>query len=567
MKKEFFKKWLAAILAATMALSVAACGQQEVNNNGEESKQPSTNTSETVNSTPTEAEDIGITFPLKEEVTFKLAYMNAGDAEAELLEKCEFWQELYEKTNVKIELVKLPATDTMTKLNAMFMSKQDLDGIFSSFMNDANINELVASDLLMPLTEYVNDPEIMPNFHERILAESPSTKGVITYPDGEIYALPRYDGLESSYLESPMYINKTWVEKAGWKVEDIKTIDDLETVLTYFAENDMNGNGKDDEIPYIVLQGQAKNHFEAFMGMYGIATKDGSYENYVYVKDGKVVFAPTTDAYKDAILKLNDWYEKGLIWEEAFTATSETWLAKYNGEEAVIGLYMNNYRAFPTADQYVALTPVEVEGYEASWYVHPGLKGVKGIFTVTKSCENADILVKWMDQFYDMENAWRWSNGEEKDGRYTIENGMYKLNNELKANTAKMEELSKTAPAISSVVNWSTFGYTTADYKEGRLELTATQQAAEKTFELYRPYLNTEIWPRPYLINDVSTRISELRTDIFSTINTKKAEWITGKSDIEADWKAYCENLEKIGVDELVSLMQSAYDNYMAGQQ
>ncbi|MBE5866574.1 MAG: extracellular solute-binding protein [Lachnospiraceae bacterium] len=562
------KKWLAATLAAVMVLGVAACGQQEVNNNKEETKQSSeAGTSETVASTPTEAEDTGITFPLEEEVTFTLAYKNAGDLEPEILEKCEFWQELYERTNVKIELVKLPATDTMTKLNAMFMSGQEPDGIFSDFMTDTNINELVSADLLMPLTEYVNDPEIMPNFHERILSESPSTKGVITYPDGEIYALPRYDGMESNYLESPMYINKTWVEKAGWKVEDIKTIDDLETVLTYFAENDMNGNGKDDEIPFIVLQGQAKNHFESFMGLYGIATKDGSYENYVYVEDGKVIFAPTSDAYKDAILKLNDWYDKELIWEEAFTATYETWLAKYNSEVPVIGLYTNTFRTFPTADQYVALAPVEVEGYEPSWYVHPGLKGVKGMFVATKSCENADILVKWMDQLYDLDNAWRWSYGEEADGRYTVENGMYKVNNEISSDPLKLEELSKTAPQVKWLINFATFGFTAADYNEGRIAISDAQQDAQETYDLYRPYLNDEIWPRPYLTNEVSTKLSELRTDIFSVINEKKAAWITGKADIEKDWDEYCATLEQIGIDEFVSLMQSAYDTYMAGQQ
>ena len=567
MKKEFFKKWLAASLAATMALSVVACGQQEVNNNNEESKQTETTvTSETVNTTPTEAEDTGITFPLKEEVTFKLAYRNAYDEGVELLEKCEFWQELYETTNVKIELVQLPATDTMTKLNAMFMSNQEPDGIFSSFMKDAEINELIGSDLLLPLTEYVGDAEIMPNFHERILSESPSTLGVITSPDGEVYALPRYDGLEASYLESPMWINKAWVEKAGWKVEDIKTIDDLETVLTYFAENDMNGNGKDDEIPYIVLQGNSHNHFEAFMGLYGIATKDGSYENYVYVKDGKVTFAPTTDGFKDAITKLSSWYDKGIIWEECFTATYETWLAKFNSETPVIGVYTHSNLTFPTLEEYVALTPVAVEGYEANWYVHPGAKGVKSQFVVTKDCENADILCAWLDQFYALENAWRWQNGEEEDGRYTIENGMYKKNNELLADPVKVEELNKNKPTCSTLINFTTLGYTAADYKEGRLELTATQKRIQNTYDQYREYLNTEIWPRPYLANDVSSRVSELRTDIFSTLNEKKAAWITGTADINAEWDAYVASLEKMHLDEFLKLMQTAYDNFMAGQ-
>ena len=566
MRKEFFKKWLAATLAAVMVLGVAACGQQEVNK--EETKQSSeVKTSETVASTSTEAEDTGITFPLKEEVTFKLAYRNSSDKDPEILEKCAYWQELYEATNVKIELVKLPSTDTMTKLNAMFMSGQEPDGIFSSFMSDADIDQLVASELLLPVTEYVKDPEVMPNFHERVLSESPTSLGVMTSPDGEIYSLIRYSGLNADYLESPMFINKVWVEKAGWKVEDIKTIDDLEKVLTYFAENDMNGNGKDDEIPYMVKADHSANHFEAFLGLYGIATKNGAKENYIYVEDGKVIFAPTSQGFKDAIIKLNDWYEKGLIWEEAFTATSDTFNAKYTGEEAVIGLYMYYSLSAATSDQYATLLPVEVEGYEPSWYLNPGAKGIKSQFVVTKDCENADILLAWLDQFYKFENAWRWANGEEEDGRFTIENGTYKQNSELKKDTAAWEALNNEKPTISNLIAQTTSAYTAADYEEGKLVLNEEYQRLTENFELYRPYLNDEIWPRPYMSADVTTKLSELRTDIFTTVDQKKAEWITGKADIEKDWDAYCESLKKMGVDELVSLMQDAYDTYMAGQQ
>ena len=60
--------------------------------------------------------------------------------------------------------------------------------------------------------------------------------------------------------------------------------------------------------------------------------------------------------------------------------------------------------------------------------------------------------------------------------------------------------------------------------------------------------------------------LGELRTDIFSLVNQKKADWITGNGDIEAEWDAYCEQLKKMNLDELVQLMQDAYDNYMAAQ-
>lgn len=556
MKKGTLKRLLAAMLAIVMVLGMIACTP----------KQPTdpTNGDDPTGTNPSQPVSTGITFPLEKEVTFTIAYRHSKDLDASVLENCAFWNELYERTNVKINLVQLPATDTMTKLNAMFMSNTKIDAIFSSFMKDADINQLVASDLLQPITKYVKDANLMTNFHNRVLSESPTTLGTITYPDGEIYALPRYDGLEASYLESPMFINKTWVEKAGWKVEDIKTIEDLETVLTYFAEHDMNGNGVDDEIPYMVKQGHSHTSFEAFMGLYGIATKNGTYENYVYVEDGKVVFAPTTQGFKDAITKLNEWYEKGIVWNEAFTSTSETWTAKFKSETPVIGMYTHSGMIPLGNDEYVVLTPVKVEGYEANWYVHPGSKGVRNQFIVTEQCENTDILMAWLDQFYALEDGWRWLYGDAGDGRYVIENGTYTMLN-WKADQVEKERIESEFPVCSMLGYVSAF--TKSDYAEGKLTLTATQVMVQDAYDQYRPWLNDEIWPRPYFTDDDTTRLSELRTDIFNLVNMKMADWIVGNSSINSDWNDYCSQLNKIGVEELVTIMQGAYDTYLAGQE
>ena len=105
---------------------------------------------------------------------------------------------------------------------------------------------------------------------------------------------------------------------------------------------------------------------------------------------------------------------------------------------------------------------------------------------------------------------------------------------------------------------------TAGDYDEGRLVKSGASLNTQAAYDVYKDYLNDEIWPRPYFGSDVSTRLGELRTDIFSLVNQKKADWITGNSDINAEWDAYCASLEKMGVAELVELMQGAYDNYKA---
>ena len=54
--------------------------------------------------------------------------------------------------------------------------------------------------------------------------------------------------------------------------------------------------------------------------------------------------------------------------------------------------------------------------------------------------------------------------------------------------------------------------------------------------------------------------MNELRTDIYGYCGQKRAKWIVGEGDIDADWAEYLENLEEMGVDELIEILQSAYD-------
>ena len=559
MKKAKIKKIITALLASTMLLSLVACGGGET---AQVETESSAEVEESVEAADS-AEKTGVSFPLEEEVTFEI--LVKSDAEvAPLLENHKFWQDLYEATNVKIEMVQVPLTDSVTAMNNLFVAGKEPDAIFSYFIPDTDISSMAANGLIVPLNDYINE-DIMPNFTSRVVAENPNIMGLISVPGDKIYTLPKYEVVVGEYLESPFWINKNWVEQAGWKVEDIKTIDDLEAVLTYFRDNDMNGNGDtEDEIPYMIYQEHSGNHVEAFLGLYGIATKDSTYENYVTIKDGEVKFAPLEDGWKDAIKKLNDWYEKDLIWSEVFTGTWETYNAKTAGSIPTVGLLNEGLPPATNSEEYVLLEPVSVEGYETNWYIHPGINGGKNAFAVTKSCENVDILMAWIDHFYSFESSIRTDNGEEADGRWGY-NAEGKVEfHELDDATA--EKLMAEAPPLFNVFWTVPKALTEEDFAE-RIVLSDEQQLRNDSYYTYEKYLTDESWPRPYIAGDNATRLSELRVDIFSSLALKRAEWITGVADIDAEYDGFVEDIKKMGVDDFVSIMQETYDGYLASIQ
>ena len=71
------------------------------------------------------------------------------------------------------------------------------------------------------------------------------------------------------------------------------------------------------------------------------------------------------------------------------------------------------------------------------------------------------------------------------------------------------------------------------------------------------------MWPRPYLSEDQSEEISEVRTDVFNTLYAWRAAFIEGDpEDIDAQWEEFQEELEAAGVEILVEQLQDAYDTW-----
>jgi len=546
MKKREKKILALLMIVALIAACVSGCGNKT-------EKEPEIITPVTERGT--------IRFPLEQEMTFDIMVRYDGDLDA-ALNNCAFWDRLHEMTNVKINFIVLPTDGTMGAFNAMFAANKEGDAILGgSMINESDLSLMAANGLLMPMNQYVDDPEIMPNFNERVLAESPATKAYITMPDGNIYSLPKYTALDGNFLECPLWINKHWLDRLNLPVPT--TIEELEEALIAFRDHDMNGDGDpNDEIPYIFLNGHTYSHMEAILGLWGLATKDGINDSYVYIQDGKVQFAPTSRAYKDALTTLNRWYENDLIWSECFTGTEETFQAKVSSEVPMVGLLAAKTITAGYEDYFVQLKPVAVEGYEAEWYRHPGRLGGKGQFSLTRSCKNPEVLMHWIDLFYSLEHTVAINYGEEADGRWALnDDGKYEFFT-LPAN--KTEELQTAAPLFYELFTNVPGAFTAKDF-ENKIVLSSIQAMYQESYAVYEDYMTDEFWPRPYIADADVSRLAELRTDIFHIVTEKREAWVTGIDDIDADWNDYLRLMDKIGIDEFLDILQRNYDHYLAG--
>lgn len=535
--KKITKKALAILLVVATVFGMTGCS------NGKKTNQ--------ADSSSTEA----VSFPLKEEVTF--TFMVQGTEEPNFQEKINnnvLWQELKKATNVNIEFDFLGQNHT--EQFALRASSDDYGDVLfgGNILTSILASKYIASGFLQDLTPYVNET-LMPNLSKQ-LESNAQTINMIKGQDGNIYTLPVVDGLEGTYLESPIWVNKAWLDKLGLSVPT--TLDEFTNMLRAFKTKDPNGNGAQDEIPYICSTTHAYMHTEALLGLWGLATKDDELDAFVQVIDGEVRFVPTQDEYKEGITYLKQLYDEGLMWGQCFTASAATFTSKLSSATPVVGCFTaKEPAATEYSDDYICIAPPKVEGYEAKWYTHYAINGTKNSFFVTDKCENVNILMAWIDQFYDFETSFRSYYGEVEDGRYIInDGGKYEI---LDLDYKKLDEINRTTPSVYEMFGTIFRCITPEQYSE-KIVLGKSEQTMQNNYQLYKDIMNTETWPRPYLATESVYDAEEYTTDIMYLVQSKRGAWITGKSDINKEWDSFKKQLDEMGLQEWLKIQQTAYD-------
>ncbi len=555
------RKILSLLLALLMVVSLfTACGEKAPVEDEEEEIDAATAT---------------VTFPLEEPHTIDIMFKGSYDFETNL-EKSTYYNYLVEQTNVRVNPINL-GDEPMTTLNAMLSAGNEGDVIMGGVLNDSQLMELAYGGFLLPIEDYIKNPDLMPNYHTRGLSTEPAAIGVMTAPDGHIYSVARIsDGTDYQALESPLTVNAKWVEASG---ADISTIEGFEEYLTWVRDNDANGNGNaSDEIPFLLANDKANPYctLQAVMGWWGMPTKNSTLDAYVTLVDGEVNFVPTMDSYKDAINVLSRWYQEGLIWNEFYTANAETFNAKLNNYEtcmygATLYLYSHN-TSYSFLDE-LAYAPIpEIEGYEPRIYFNCGTMGYKNTFTLTSSCDRPDIVLAWLDTFYSAEGSLAFHYNLDTDEvpwyKWNEDGTVTYIDYEGVLDQEEQAQVWEDNPSMYQMMGSYLWLKTAEDYEKGIWGDTAVgaQSDLNNAYEnIYKPLnqVNEEPWPRPYFTEEVSEEIGILRVDIFNTVTEKEANWITGQADINADWDAFKAQMETLGVPRYVELLQDTYNVYL----
>ncbi|WP_339320669.1 extracellular solute-binding protein [Paenibacillus sp. FSL R10-2734] len=527
-KKMTTKKLSVSLLAAAMVFGIAGCGGNNTNNAA---------TSET---SSYNKEGLPI---VNEPVTLKVLTVRWGSM-GDTFTQNQWLKDLEKNTNVKIDWQVMSSNDWAEQKSIMLASGTLPDVIIGNqtFGDSDIVNNL---SFFLPLDDYID--QNMPNL-KAALEENPEMKKISTFPDGKIYSLPTRLPSRPKSSRQPV-INKVWLDKLGLKVPT--TTDELYTVFKAFKEQDPNGNGKQDEIPYIEVGNDIISPF-------GIADLNN---NNMIVKDGKAVYYPVSEEFKEGLKWENKLYSEGLLDKEMFTQDDTMRSAKFQNPDApIVGF---SYQWTPDSvfgkwsDQYETIPPLAGPDGKRYTVGNPiGMNLNRNELLITTSSKYPEVAARWADQFYTNEAS--------------IQNFWGAIGTVIKKNADSTYTLMD-PPAGTSADAWywdqslRDFGpkYVSPSFEEKIVLNPESGDGLKLQLDKLGSEYVSEPFPNVMYTSEEFEELPTLTTDIDSYVNTMRAQFIS-KGGIDEGWAAYVKQLNKMGLEKLIKIRTDAYNRYMS---
>ena len=557
------KKWIACLLLIAMTLALAACG-----GGGGSSKAASSDVDKLVSEYGFQWTDP--TAPiLNDKGAQELSFTVYSSKNASALDynDMKIMQDLYASTNVYVSWENVSESVYSQQKNLIFGNADNRpDAIYHAGMSSGEIIKYARRNVLVPISDYL---EYMPNF-SKLLEERPDIKAqLINVEDGKIYSLPRIE--EMGLLQNPniLFLNKNWAAAAieagavhGLSVDDLKdgltlNSDQMTEMLTYFRDNDMNGNGKtDDERPLSFVYNNWQGNQCDLYGMFGL---NDNLEHRVVV-DGKITYTVQDDRFRDATNFIAGWVDAGLIDKVSFEQSQDNFLANGKGLETYGAFYWwESETVVSNPENYIVLSPLVGPNGDQTICVSNNPEISTGELIVFTSCQYPEVLLAYFDRYYDPVISAQINYGpigivyeEERDDK-----GML-VQKPLPEGVTSDELRLQNAPL--GIINLGEYAWNNVVHMEPRAQLRL-----ERLQLCAKPFVPENVKPCPNLqftLEELNT-LSNYETNLNDYIRTNLISWLMKGGVSDDAWTAFQNDLNgKVNLAGIQKVYQDAYDRF-----
>lgn len=550
--KKVLKRIAAGLLIAALAAGMlAGCGSPS------SSAAPAADSASTAApATPAEPESKQITFPLAEPAELTIAAADLGSAS--LADNLPVWQEIERRTNVKInwdvtvsaqyvEVMKLRVGAGATNLPDIML-----------LPNGLSLAELGSQGTILPLEDYLEDNG------QNILAafDQFPTMRALTSADGHFYSVNSLN--EAAYFSPYGFIvRKDWLDRVNL---DIPTsIEEWETVLRAFRDEDANGNGNpNDEVPYSA--GGTVWYTTYWGNAWGLhmIQSSGWYPD----ANGQMQYEYLSDNAKAWLTWLHGMYEEGLIDPEFMTLGDEAKMFEKVARDEV-GVFTANPSNIPTLlsalqaygatdAELVAVAPPKGPVAQATEVIGDMAKDG---YVVTSSCKNPELAVAFINYLLSDEGKELLNFGIEgetytknSDGTYTFTDV---VTNDPNGRSPK--------EVLESYGCWQDGPTMKMEAREAALLFGYPESVRQNIIEYSeaaRPFATPGL-SLPAETAEESESISGVKGNLSTYIYEMCGKFVVGTADLENDWDSYLAGAEDLRVKDLQAVRQAQYERLM----
>lgn len=558
------KKAVSLALAATMVAGMlSGCGEEkpaETTAGTQAAGEAAGSVDASKSESDSTAADIGeeqtsegsITYPIDTDIELSLWSRESLDVN----QAYASWEEspkhtaIADQTGVKIEwLYPAKGSDGNEAYNLMWM-QDELPNMVYAYLTPIDGAELIADGLVYDLTEYL--PEYAPDFWELINRPeyAMELKGMRT-EDGKIFGLPNIKEDTYNLTWQGPYVRQDWLDECG--LDYPVTVEDWENMLITFKEK------------YNALFISEKG------GLNGSGFMASGFDALAFlspalcVDNGEVVIAQAQPEWKEMMEVLHKWWDMGLIDKDTLTIDNDGIRNKaINNEVGVTFGAMSlgtNLRkdaaAENTGADWVGIEmPRTAAGAPTSMIKCSPSKLSNYYTVVTTGCDEEELItaLKFLNYGYTEEGMLYWNFGEEGLS-YTLDSD----------GTPQWTELITEDPAGLAAATLR-YAFVGAGPSVQLAQLVKSRNDPVIAAAVDKWIANTEA-PSHYLPSlSLTEEESEIYAEKWTAISTYVSEeamkfW-TGDSDL-AEYDAFVEQMNKLGAQEVLDIMQAAYDRFM----
>lgn len=460
----------------------------------------------------------------------------------------QFFQVMEEKTGVVFSISEYTNATTWTEVKQAMLSGEVAmpDVLFKAELTPQETVAFYEAGKLIDLRPYLE--EYAPNVYA-LLQAHPDWLEAISLPDGAIVALPAINELR---MGNTMWINKTWLERL--KVDVPTTAEELTEVLRLFRDRDVNQNGKtDDEIP-MTFTSMWDLRFLAHA--FGINADD----YYLTEKDGVISEVLTTDEYRAFLEWLKLLWDENLLDHDGWSAlrlldtdTSSS-SSSSSSDPAVygvlFGLAPSDVVSTDVMEEYVALDPLVYGGEQ----VYRDFTGelTRGTFAISATCTEPEKMLQWVDYLYTDEGFMLAQVGVEGVDYDWNDDGTWSY-------CYPADEVSSYMTDHSIYSGTYLPGYAGVD---AQLSVESEYSRFVATeLQRVRQWYKRPV-PMVYLTTAQQERVDELALSISDYAERQMAWFVAGDVELnDQTWAEFCQKVKQLGIEEMVSIWQSAYDS------